>query len=761
MNKSFSGWFAASILTVFVTLGLGAGCSRNPFRDKASYMNRANRYMGEKKYREASIEYRKALRLDQRDVDAMSGLAHAEMALSSWNDAYAVLQQASVVAPNRMDVHLDLGRIYLIAKDYTNAEQEAELVLKNQPDDPVANELMGATLLGEKKLKPAGQYFSHLVALKPDNAPAYVNLAVVQSGLGLYSEVEKNLLKAIQLDPHEIEAYSDLAKLYRMQKKMDLVDSTLQEAISHNPDATTLYIALAEQRYDEKRNAEGDSVLSSLWQHSGSSPQAAIAIGEFYSEWGQLPRAIETYQQGLQKNPDDIDLRKSLTDCYLDMDRLADATTLNEKLLKDAPHDVGVRIEHGRILLAQGHVDEAVTELQQQSSSSPDSAKAHYFLALAFWKKGDIGQAKSAFEAALGDAPDSLLILHSFAQFDSSQGQLDVAQQYAQRAVNQMPLRAEEHLLLGSILMKKKQLPQARAQFEIAKQLVPSDPAVHLALAELNEAGGQATEAEKELESVLAIQPRNTAALGRLADLWSKQGRSAEAIVRVKGYLANSENDANAHVILGSLYLNSKQLELASQEFQRASEINPSLPVAYLQLGRVKEEWQQIPEAIEVYKKALSLQPQFAPLCTLIGNLYLKENDLASAEKYYQQALAADPNFAIAAGNLAWVYLQEGKNLNVAVSLAQKAKQLMPNMDSINDTLAFAYVRQGWYPNAIPLLRTCVQKSPQDAVYHYHLGLALLGAGEKVKGRQELQAALKLNLPTEDARDAQQHLAEE
>jgi hypothetical protein len=54
-----------------------------------------------------------------------------------------------------------------------------------------------------------------------------------------------------------------------------------------------------------------------------------------------------------------------------------------------------------------------------------------------------------------------------------------------------------------------------------------------------------------------------------------------------------------------------------------------------------------------------------------------------------------------------------------------------------------------------------VQKSPQDAVYHYHLGLALLGAGEKVKGRQELQAALKLNLPTEDARDAQQHLAEE
>ena len=93
---------------------------------------------------------------------------------------------------------------------------------------------------------------------------------------------------------------------------------------------------------------------------------------------------------------------------------------------------------------------------------------------------------------------------------------------------------------------------------------------------------------------------------------------------------------------------------------------------------------------------------------------------MATARKHYEQALAINPNFAIAASNLAWVYTKQGGNLDVALGLAQKAKQLMPELDSITDTLAWVQYKKGSYISAKPLLQECVRKAPQYAPYHYH-----------------------------------------
>jgi tetratricopeptide (TPR) repeat protein len=144
---------------------------------------------------------------------------------------------------------------------------------------------------------------------------------------------------------------------------------------------------------------------------------------------------------------------------------------------------------------------------------------------------------------------------------------------------------------------------------------------------------------------------------------------------------------------------------------------------------------------------------------TLVGNLYLDKGDLATARKHYEQALAINPNFAIAASNLAWVYTKQGGNLDVALGLAQKAKQLMPELDSITDTLAWVQYKKGSYITAKPLLQECVRKAPQYAPYRYHLGMVLAASGEKAKAKTELEAALRMKLSAEDATDARQALA--
>jgi len=153
------------------------------------------------------------------------------------------------------------------------------------------------------------------------------------------------------------------------------------------------------------------------------------------------------------------------------------------------------------------------------------------------------------------------------------------------------------------------------------------------------------------------------------------------------------------------------------------------------------------------------LQPTSAPLATLVGNLYLDKGDLETARQYYARALEADPNFAIANANMAWIDAQEGKDLDVALAMAQKAKSTMPEPPAITDTLAWVMYKRGNYAGAVPLLQECVQKSPDSAEFHYHLGMTLLAIGQQGKGKEQLEAAVRMRLDPADAQQAQQSLA--
>jgi tetratricopeptide (TPR) repeat protein len=87
--------------------------------------------------------------------------------------------------------------------------------------------------------------------------------------------------------------------------------------------------------------------------------------------------------------------------------------------------------------------------------------------------------------------------------------------------------------------------------------------------------------------------------------------------------------------------------------------------------------------------------------------------------------------------------------------------RFMPELPSITDTLAWVMYKKGNYSGAIPLFENCVRKTPDSAEFHYHLGLALLAAGQKEPGKAQPQAALQMNkLGTAEKEQAQQALGQ-
>src|SRR5438105_8459999 len=124
-------WFLLALLAV--CLCLGVGCSRDPEMAKRRYLESGQRYMEKGKFKEASIQFRNALQLDPRFVEAYYKLASVHIALREWQEAFNALQEAVELDPSRMDAHLSLGMLYLSAREFDRAADEGKVVLQPDP----------------------------------------------------------------------------------------------------------------------------------------------------------------------------------------------------------------------------------------------------------------------------------------------------------------------------------------------------------------------------------------------------------------------------------------------------------------------------------------------------------------------------------------------------------------------------------------------------------------------------------------------------
>ena len=69
----------------------------------------------------------------------------------------------------------------------------------------------------------------------------------------------------------------------------------------------------------------------------------------------------------------------------------------------------------------------------------------------------------------------------------------------------------------------------------------------------------------------------------------------------------------------------------------------------------------------------------------------------------------------------------------------------MPESSSVADTLAWAFYHKGVYATAIDLLKEALSKQPDNATYHYHIGLAYQKANDRAHAKEHLERVLKLS----------------
>ena len=762
------------ILALLVT-----SCSKDPQKAKAKYLASGEAFMQKGKYGDAAVQFRNTLRIDPQYADGYYQLAQAELALRDWRSAYASLNKVIELDANRTDARIDRGRLYLSAREFQKAESDGEDILRRDASNIAGLQLRGAALLGQLKSEQALSDFKRVADLQPQDASAFVDLALVEISLRNsrnpavnYSDAaEAHLKKAVSLNPKFVPAYTNLANLHQLNKQPAEAEQVLRAAISTIPDGTLLYLDLAALLANQGKKSDSEAVLERLRKQVPKSADAAQAIGDFYIARREIDRAVAEYQRGLSISSNNLELKKRLEDVYLTTGRTKQAADVDQQLMKDSPKDPAVRVNHGRVLTAQGDFSNAILYLQKivTDGADPDPGRAHYYLAMAYWQNGDLVQARSSLldtlrvyrgVPATQMSSSMRITLEALTRISLVQGNAKDAQTYAQELVDGFPVDPASRQLLWETLARQQQLRAAEEQILKAKELSPEDPSIRVDLAQTYAAEQKWSEAQKEFEAARQLDPRSATVLGQYADYLMARNQLPQATAHVQEYVAANPNDADGHIILGALYHKAKNYGPAQAEFERAIQLDPTHNQAYIRLAAVFKEQGQVDLAIARYQKALELQPKSAPLATMVGNLYLEKGDLETAQKYYARALDADPNFAVALSNTAWVYAQQDKNLDVALGMAQKAKSLMPDVPSITDTLGWVMYKRGNYENAVPLLEECVQKSKDSAKFRYHLGLTLLKVGQTTRAKQQLETALRMNLDAVDAQMAHQALTQ-
>jgi Flp pilus assembly protein TadD len=177
-------------------------------------------------------------------------------------------------------------------------------------------------------------------------------------------------------------------------------------------------------------------------------------------------------------------------------------------------------------------------------------------------------------------------------------------------------------------------------------------------------------------------------------------------------------------------------------------------------LGQMYLGQQKLSEAIAEFEALAKRQPKNVGAPTMIAMILQIQGRQAEARKKYEEVLQIDGRAPVAANNLAWMYAEGGGNLDVALQLAQTAKEQLPDTPEVNDTLGFVYLKKDLANLAIPPLQAAVEKDPQNPSYRYRLGLAYVRTGNKDAARRELQQALKLRPDFPEAADARRTLAE-
>ena len=242
----------------------------------------------------------------------------------------------------------------------------------------------------------------------------------------------------------------------------------------------------------------------------------------------------------------------------------------------------------------------------------------------------------------------------------------------------------------------------------------------------------------------------------------------------------------DTHLNLGQVYLQSRQLKEAMEEFKKAYQINPKSPRVMLAIAGLYKSSGELGKATELLKQAIKLSPQFVKAHEALAEIYLAQDEISKAKSHLGTAVAIAPrnierqmeygktliksgdtgeakgafkavmqmareNHSEMARQIGEVYLEAGLEAE-AQDVFLEGLAANPTDIHLHNRLGIAYRKQKKFKEAVENYEKALKIDPENENLYYNLGRAYHEAGNLEKSASAMRVAMRLYPEFEEAK---------
>jgi tetratricopeptide (TPR) repeat protein len=507
-----------------------------------------------------------------------------------------------------------------------------------------------------------------------------------------------------------------------------------------------------------------------------------FAMGRVYAELAQaygnrpeyLNKSLQHYQEALKLDPSASQVFEELTDLYIQTNRLHDAVTQAEDILKQDPNNIDARRMLGRVYMrmistADNRINEeylkkAIEQLQKVTEQAPKDADSWVLLGRLYGASNNSVESEKAYNKAIEADPENEDALTGLATLYAALGDSKRAAEKLKMAADKNP--SERTLIaLGQAYEDLRDYKNAADALGRALEMQPENTKLAHGVAENLMRAGQLDEALQLFQKLAADDPRNVPARLAMGDIYRVKhdfAKAHEVLAQAKAIDATSLEVRYEEVRL--LEAESKYTEaitalnaIITETAKKNYSANESGFRAKLldELGSLQRSAGKYSEAVDSFRKALALNKEDSTHFYLnIIDTYrtAKDNEALKREvdnaiSEIRKAAGPKPEFQSYL-DLAAVYEKAKRwtDMSKALDDAGKAAGTDEQKQQVLFSRGAMLERQKKVDSAEAEFRKLIAMNPNHAGALNYLGYMLVDHGMKVEeATQMIQKALEID----------------
>ncbi len=286
------------------------------------------------------------------------------------------------------------------------AESYYRQVIRLEPDEPDANNLLGVLLFQSQRSTEGLPYLERATRVKPSESMFFHNYAVALRASGKVQEAIAAFARCVELQPNQADAMSTLVDLLLKQKRHAEAAGYLKKLVALKPLDAKSFKRLGDALNACKNHAEAVNAYRRACDLKPDDAAFRHQLGLCLQAQGDKEAAIEAYRKCLELNPKLAAAHNNLAILLADQGDNDTAVAHYELAVEHDSSLFQTRCNLGGLLRKLGRLDESIICLEKAVEARSDCAEAWCNLGNSLGDAGQPTRAMECYRIALLCKPD-------------------------------------------------------------------------------------------------------------------------------------------------------------------------------------------------------------------------------------------------------------------------------------------------------------------------------------------------------------------